>query len=375
MSSLPSFKLEDYLSTREFNAQYMFCASDVESRSIRSLLSLESHAEEKFLETNLSYTTTEGDEELRDLIAKRYKNLAKENILSFAGAEEGIYTTMRVLLEKNDHVICLTPCYQSSKALPETFCSISEWPLEKEKKNSSWKLNLDSLRKLIKKNTKMIVVNFPNNPTGFIPDEKTFLELIQIAREHDLYLFSDEVYRGLELNEKNRLPYAASLYEKALSLDVMTKSYGLAGLRIGWIACQDEKILKKLSGYKHYLSICNAGPSEFLAKLALRHEKKIWLENRLLLQKNFEELKNYFLSNSDLFTWFEPQGGCISYPQYRGKENISEIADRLFKECGLTILPCSVFSEENNHFRVSFGRKNMPEALKVFKEFFERKNK
>ena len=372
MSSLPSFKLEDYLSTREFNAKYMFCASDVESRSIKSLLSLESHAEEKFLETNLSYTTPEGDEELRDLIAKRYKNLAKENILCFAGAEEGIYTTMRVLLEKNDHAICLTPCYQSSKTLPETFCSISEWPLEKEEKNSSWKLNLNSLRKLIKKNTKMIVVNFPNNPTGFIPDEKTFLELIQIAREHDLYLFSDEVYRGLELNEKNRLPYAESLYKKALSLDVMTKSYGLAGLRIGWIACQDKKILQKLGAYKHYLSICNAGPSEFLAKLALRHEEKIWLENRLLLKKNFEELKNYFLSKPDLFKWYEPQGGCISYPQYRGKENISEIADRLFKECGLTILPCSVFSEENNHFRVSFGRKNMPEALKVFKKFFER---
>ena len=375
MSSLPSFKLEDYLSQREFSAKYMFCASDVESRSIRSLLSFESHSEEKFLEINLSYTTPEGDEELRELIAKRYQILAKENILCFAGAEEGIYTAMRVLLEKNDHAICLTPCYQSSKTLPETFCSISEWPLKKDEKNSSWRLNLDSLRKLIKKNTKMIVLNFPNNPTGFIPDKKTFLELIQIAREHDLYLFSDEVYRGLELNEKNRLPYAASLYEKALSLDVLTKSYGLAGLRIGWVACQDKKILKKLGAYKHYLSICNAGPSEFLAKLALRHEEKIWLENKLLLQKNFDELKNYFLSRPDLFKWYEPQGGCIAYPQYRGKENISEIADRLFKEYKLTILPCSVFSEENNHFRVSFGRKNMPEALKVFKKFFERQEK
>jgi aspartate/methionine/tyrosine aminotransferase len=369
MTSIPAFRLEEYLATREFNAKFMFCGSDVESRSIADLLSFISESErESFLNLSLKYTTPSGNIALRESLAEMIPGLHSRNFLCFAGAEEAIYATAQSLLNSSDHVVTITPCYQSLKTVAATICSVTEVPLDK--KDGSWHLDIEKIEDSIRPNTRIVFVNFPHNPTGFIPSQDVFQKLVDLVRKHGIYLFSDEVYYGLSLNPKDTLPYASQLYEKALSLGVCSKSFGLPGLRIGWISCQDEMTLDKLVNFKHYLSICNSAPSEYLAKIAIDHRDEIWAENNQLLTSNFKILKEYFNSNKELFEWMQPQGGCICYPRYRGREPILKLADDLLDRMGVVILPDWVYEQENNHFRLSFGRKNMTQALDQFSNFF-----
>lgn len=374
MKSLSDFRLEEYLAPREFSSNIMFCASDLESRSISELLSLASESDRRdFMDLSLRYTTPAGDFHLREALAKMIPGIPSSRFLCFSGAEEGIYCAARALLNSSDHVITVTPCYQSLKSVASSICEVTEVPLVKQK--GFWSLDLERITSSIRPNTKMVFVNFPHNPTGFIPTFQTFQELIRLVQKHNIYLFSDEAYQNLSLDPQSTLPSASTLYDRALSLGVMSKSFGLAGLRIGWISCQDETVLSRLARYKHYLSICNSAPSEFLARIAIEHRETIWAQNHELLSKNFKTLKTYFASHEDLFEWMQPQGGCICYPRFLGKERITTLADSLLSRYGVVILPDWVYEEENNHFRISFGRRNMPQALNLFAKFFEEMRK
>ncbi|RZW12693.1 MAG: aminotransferase class I/II-fold pyridoxal phosphate-dependent enzyme, partial [Desulfobulbaceae bacterium] len=260
------FELERYFSNWEFTAKYNLTASDIESMSISELLELASDKDrQEFNGQWLGYTETFGHPELLEEIAGTYDTINPDEVLCFAGAEEGLYTAMRVLLDQDDHVIVAVPNYQAAETVPSTICSVSGVPLDE---NDNWSLDIDRVKREIRSHTKLVSINFPNNPTGAVLDHDRFDALIDLCREHGLYLFSDEVYRLVEGDPSTRLPQAVDLYEKALSLNVMSKAYGLPGLRIGWIASKDKLLLTKMESYKHYLTICNSAPSERLAIIA-----------------------------------------------------------------------------------------------------------
>ncbi|MFK7823123.1 MAG: aminotransferase class I/II-fold pyridoxal phosphate-dependent enzyme [Oligoflexales bacterium] len=156
-----------------------------------------------------------------------------------------------------------------------------------------------------------------------------------------------------------------------MSLGVMSKSFGFAGLRIGWVTSQNRGILDKFGKFKHYLSICNSAPSEWLATKILKNQRKIIADNNHLVKENYKIVKGYFESAENIFQWVEPQGGCTAYPKYLGRGNILDVADHLLKDKGVLILPAWVYEQDNQHFRISFGRKNCKESLKLFSEFFQ----
>lgn len=369
-NKLEPFRLEEYLATREFSSRYMFCASDLESRTIKDVLDiLPDQEREEFLNQSLAYTLPEGDLELRKQISSLYTNLGSENVLCFAGAEEAIYSAASVFLSNNDHAIAVTPCYQSLASVAKSICKISEISIELI--DGQWELNIEKLIGQIKPNTKMIFINFPHNPTGFIPPKKIFKSIVDVAKKKGIIIFSDEVYRGIELNPSDQLPSASEIYSEAISLGVMSKSFGFAGLRIGWVTSQNPDLLDKLSKFKHYLSICNSAPSEWLATKILKNRHKILEENNQLVKKNYEIVRQYFNKQKKLFQWIEPKGGCTAYPRYLGRGNILDVADHIIKDKGVVILPDWVYQQENQHFRISFGRKNCPEALIHFSEFFQ----
>ena len=275
------FKLETYFSKWEFTAKYNLAASDVESLSISDLLDMSSTSDKQaFQDLWLGYTETFGNKELRYEISKTYDTAKPEHILCFAGAEEGIYVAMRVLLKHDDHAIIVVPNYQAAETIPLDICDVSGIPLNPEE---NWTLDIDRVKNEIRPNTKLISINFPNNPTGAILARERLDELIRICRYKGLYLFSDEVYRLLERNTQLRLPQVADIYERGLSLNVMSKAYGLPGLRLGWIMCKDKTILQNMERYKHYLSICNSAPSEHLSMIALKAKKQILERNRTCL--------------------------------------------------------------------------------------------
>lgn len=369
-----NFALETYFSKWEFRATHHMTASDAQSLSIGELLDLADLPQDHLASLHLGYTETWGAPDLRQAISETYDTLSPENVLCFAGAEEGVYTAMRVLLSAEDHAIVVVPNYQAAETVPLDICDVTGVALDP---GNHWHLDLDDIRQAIRPNTKLISVCFPNNPTGHIIPHDDYETLINICREHGLYLFSDEVYRGVELDPSKRIMQAADAFEKGLSLNVMSKAYGLPGLRIGWVATQDKEVLQQLERYKHYLSICNSAPSERLAVIALSVREKLLDRTRALTRSNVRKLDTFFAEYPDIFDWQHPDGSCIGYPRFLGRGGVELFCERLVEEEGVLLLPASIYRSElmaapTDRFRIGFGRDNMDAGLSAFRAFMDR---
>jgi aspartate/methionine/tyrosine aminotransferase len=369
------FALEVYFSKWEFTAKYNMTGSDAENMTLNELLALASVEDrEAFNTVSLGYTETFGAPALREVIATTYDTVRPEHLLCFAGAEEAIYATMQVLLEDEDHAIVITPNYQSAETVPLSICEVTGVPLEMD---NGWNLDLDRLRDAVRPNTKLISVNFPNNPTGRIIPRAALDTIVEICRQQGIWLFSDEVYRMIERDRSLRLPQAVDVYERAISLNVMSKAYGLPGLRIGWLACKERAMLVRIERYKHYLSICNSAPSEALALIALKARNHILGKNRQIVRNNIGELNAFFADYADLFDWKVPDGGCVGFIPYKGKDGVEAFTRRLVEESGVLFLPSSIYRSELNEvpancLRVGYGRSHVPQGIAALREWMER---
>lgn len=184
-------------------------------------------------------------------------------------------------------------------------------------------------------------------------------------------VFSDEVYRGLELDPSDRLPAMADLNERAVSLGVMSKTYGLAGLRIGWVATRDEELLNRLAAFKDYTTICNSAPGEFLATLALRHADTIAERNLEIIRGNLDQLDQFFESHTPMFAWKRPKAGSIAFPRLL-QDSVDVLCADLVERAGVLLLPGTLYGPDYNAFRIGFGRKNLPQALDRFDAYINK---
>lgn len=366
MTTLPDFRLETYFSKWEFKARYHMTASDAESMSLPELLAMASPSDREGFENMwLGYTETWGASDLRTEIAKTYRQQDRHNILCFAGASEGIFAANSVLLERDSHAIVVTPNYQSHETLPLAICDATGVPLDE---NDNWSLDVDRVADAIQPNTKLVTINFPHNPTGAIPTRDRYDALISLCRKHGIYILHDEIFNGLGQTGTQHLPFIADVYERGLSLNVTSKSFGLPGLRIGWIACQDRETLERMERLKHYLSICNSGPSERLAIIALKAKDKILARNNKIIDENLIKWDAFFENHEDLFDWQRPDGSCMAYPRYKGADGVEHFTRSLVEESGVFLLPSTIYHSElgevpNDRFRLGFGRKNLDEGL------------
>lgn len=365
------FKLEEYLAKYEFSASYLLCCSDAESFSMKEIIEYASDSEKELWDNlRLGYTEALGSPILCTKIASSlYPELKAENILCFAGAEDGIFCALHTLCEQGDHVIVLTPCYQSLMEIPKL--NGTEVTSVQLRAKNKWRIDLDEIKRAIKQNTKCVIINFPHNPTGQVITQEELNDLVEICDSHGLWLFSDEVYRLLGKPNDGWAKPAAEIYPKALSLGVMSKSFGMAGLRVGWIACQEKQQLKKIEYMKHYTSICNSAPSEIISLIALSNKDKILSRNNLIIEENLKLLDRFMDEYQDLFEWVKPQGGCVGFVKYKGQESIGSFSERLIKAKGVLIMPAHIYDYKSNYFRIGFGRKNMPEALGKLEEFIK----
>ncbi len=366
------FALEVYFSKWEFAAKYNLAGSDGENMTVAQLLALASPEDRAAFDAiGLGYTETFGPPALRAEIARTYDTVAPEHLLCFAGAEEAIYVAMKVLLRPGDHAIVITPNYQAAETVPLGICEVTGVPLDID---DHWNLDVDLLRAALRPNTRLISINFPNNPTGKIVSRQVFDAIVEICRSRGLWLFSDEVYRLIERDPALRLPQAVDVYERAISLNVMSKAYGLPGLRIGWLACKDRPTLVRFERYKHFLSICNSAPSEVLARIALKARDRILEKNRKVIRDNLAALNAFFADCSHLFDWREPDGGCVGFIRYKGAEGVEEFTRRLVEEAGILFLPSSLYRSElgpvpDNCLRVGFGRSHVPAGFAVLRKW------
>lgn len=365
---LPRFRLEDYLAQYEFKAPYLFCCSDAESWTQKEILDLaDAEMQEAWGNLNLGYTEVPGHPLLREAIARLYPGLTAENILCFGGAEEGIFCSANVLCRAGDHAIVFTPCYQSLQDLPLSLGAEVTGIELKEK--DRWLPDLDALKSAIRPNTRALLINFPHNPTGAMLPAAIEQEILNLADQHGFNIFSDEVYRLLGGGGTSWRPPLATQSPNAISLGVVSKAYGLPGLRIGWIACQDTRLLKEIEYVKYYTSICCSAPSELLSTIALRSGEKLLERNNALVNSNLKLLDHFFEKHTQHFSWVRPQGGCVGFVHYKGKTPVDTLAQELIQQQGVLIVPGSIFSAPGNDFRIGFGRKNMPEVLARFEAF------
>ncbi len=353
-----NFELEKFFAEWEFKAKYHMTASDLESWTVKEILELDGSAESDLDNMWLGYTEVRGGPEVRQAIAETYDTLSADDILCFCGANEGIYATMRGLLQKGDHAIVVVPNYQSHETVPLEICQVTGVVLHEE---NDWRIDMDEVRAAIRPNTKLMVMNFPNNPTGAVMPKEDLDTLIAILREHGIYLFSDEVFRLMELDEADRMPQIADIYEKGISLNVMSKAYGLPGLRVGWIASKDAEALQLIEDYKHYLSMCNSAPSEFITTVALQNREPILHRNRELTRTNLAQLDTFLADYPELFSWVRPKGSCIGFVRYSGEEGVESFCKTLLVDHGILFLPASLYQSEllhfnAQHFRIGFGR-------------------
>lgn len=366
MPTLPDFRLETHFAKWEFKARYHMTASDAESLSLRDLLAMATPQErESFEGMWLGYTETYGAPDLRETIATTYQRQTADDVLCFAGASEGIFAANNVILDQDSHAIVVTPNYQSHETLPLAICDATGVPLDPD---DNWSLDIDRIKAAIRPNTRLVTINFPHNPTGAILPLDRYLALVDLCRTHGIYILHDEIFNGLGPSDATHLPFVADIYERGLSLGVMSKSYGLPGLRIGWIACQDHDVLSKMERMKHYLSICNSGPSERLAQIALTHRAALLQRNCQIVDENLPKWDAFFARHPDLFDWHRPDGACMGFPRYKGPEGAQEFCRALVEDSGVLFLPSAIYSSDlgptpTDRFRLGFGRKGLDEGL------------
>ncbi len=365
---LPDFKLERYFAKYEFNSSYLLCCSDCESFTVKEILKLgDASAAEALEKLWLGYTEAQGHPELRGAIANLYREVSEKNVLVCSGAEEAIFIFMNIALNKGDHIIVQYPCYQSLFEIARSIgCEITQWAMKEE---NNWQPDLDILKDNIKANTKAIIINSPHNPTGHLMSQDMLQQIIDLARQKNILLFSDEVYRGLEYDVTDQLTAACDIYENAVSLGVMSKTYGLAGLRIGWIVTRNQEIYQKMASFKDYTSICNSAPSELLATIALRNHQKLALRNLEIIKNNLQLLDHFFTKYKHWFNWQKPKAGPIAFPSIKGDRNAEDFCHDLVTSKGVLLLPGNYYDFGHRNFRIGFGRKNLPQCLAGLEQY------
>ena len=362
------FKLERYFAQHEFTAKYLLSSSDCDGYSMNYVLEQASAKELELWESlALGYTESEGHPLLREAILQYYNLKNIENVI-VASPGELNFIAMNVLLQPNDHAIVVSPAYQSlSEVVKSLNCEVSYW----QPNAKTWEFDTDVLGSLIQHNTKLIILNFPHNPTGAYLSGKQLDEIVRLAEKHDAWIFSDEMYRKLMVSDMPELPPVCDIYNKGISLWGTSKSFGLAGLRVGWLVARNKEFLHKVVSFKDYLSICSSAPAEILALIALNHPEKFIQPNLEKIKANLHLFSEFALRHSHLFTFIPPKAGSVAFVKMNIPESSLDFSNRLVEETGIMTVPAEMFEYPGKFLRIGFGRKSFSEVLEKLEKYLD----
>ncbi|MDR2010315.1 MAG: aminotransferase class I/II-fold pyridoxal phosphate-dependent enzyme [Bacteroidales bacterium] len=363
---IESFKLERYFAEYEFSTKYLLSSSDCDGYSLEYILNCADTNELKLWhELKFGYTDSAGSLFLREAISAQYQNISENDVLVMSPGEAN-FILMNVVLNEGDEVICTGPAYQSLYQIAKDLgCNIKFWyPAS----GTTYFYDTSDLKRLITKRTKLLIINFPHNPTGFIPSESELNEIINIARINNILLFSDEMYHQLVHDRNSNIPSVCDLYENSVSLWGMAKSFGLAGLRLGWIATKRHDLIEKIVSFKDYLTICNNAAGEVLSYIALKHKEKFIEPNIEKIVRNKHIFMNFVNHNSDLLEFSETKAGSTALVKLKIHCSAYKYSEKLVKETGIMLVPSEMFEYGDKHVRIGFGRENFPEILNVWQK-------
>lgn len=362
------FQTELYYALYEFNAPFMLSASDCESLTIGELLAMSGRDLADLARVPLYYTESQGNPQLRQAIAQTYQTVHPDEIVVLTAPEEGIYLFMHTLLEADDEVVVLTPAYDSLTNVVTHICGparVKKWEIVPA--GDHWHLDLHQLEQQLTPQTRLVIVNFPHNPTGYLPDPTQFQALLDLLAQRRIWLFCDEMYRGLEIDNTPTLPSAADLYERAVILAGLSKVHGLPGLRSGWLVIKEKATRDRFINWKHYTTICPPAPSEFLAIAALQAQDKLIARNRAIIQQNLAIAEPFFRRWPNLFTWRAPAAGSVALVEIAVPSALA-YCYQLVEKAGVLLLPGPFLGSPDRFVRFGTGRVNFPTNLAHYEQ-------
>lgn len=365
------FETEHFFARYEFNTPYQLCNSDCETMTVEELLQMAGIELEMFGRLPLGYTETEGDPVLREAIADSYTSVGADEVLVLGSPVEGIYLTAQALLDPEDEVVVLTPAYDALVNVFEHIVGrerVKKWTLLPDK--DTWVLDLPTLLALISDKTKLLVVNFPHNPTGYLPTLDELHTLTSIAAERGVWIFYDEMYFGLIHSGTPPIPSAADIYERAIVLSGLSKTHGLPGLRAGWLVVRDSDLRAQLLNWKFYTSICPPAPTEFLAEVALAVQEQLRARNIAIIEQNLALAEAFFGRWSELFVWRRPLAGSTGLVRMN-VPSVTTFAEQLVQGAGVLIQPAVMLGTDDHYFRMGFGREAFGEALQQLDNYLQ----
>lgn len=366
---LAPFKLERYFARYEFVAPYLLCPSDCEALTLDELLQLESGARDSLAALQLGYVEAAGAPAVRAGVAALFESAQPDDVLLHAGSSEAIFAFMNCALQAGDHVIVQHPCYQSHYEVARSIgCDVTLWTGDERR---GWELDVDFLKRELRANTKAVMLTLPHNPTGYLMTRETLDAVIALLRTRGIVLFADEIFRFIEQDPAMRLPGAVDLYERAVSVGGLSKTFGLPGVRVGWAVSRDHALLERMAALKDYLSLCNGAVDESLAGIALRNRAALHARSLAIINANLRILDAFFERHAALFRWQRPRAGSVGLVRYSGGEGTETFCDQVVRSSGVMLLPSVELEFGDAHFRVGFGRRNMPEAVSRLDAYLE----
>lgn len=356
---IKEFGVEIWMNEYENTCLYNLAETCVESLTVEQLLDMAGKRDvilDELLPMKLTYGAIEGSDRLRDNITQIYRQQKRDNILITHGAIGANALIHETLVEPGDRVVSVLPTYQQHYSIPESYGA--DVQIVKLKEENQFLPDLEELQQATNSNTKLITINNPNNPTGALMEEEFLLKVVDIARACDAYLLCDEVYRGTDAEGDGFTASIADLYEKGISTASMSKSFSLAGLRLGWIAAPVD-VIHAVTIHRDYNTISVGMLDDHFASIALECRDKILQRGRDICNTNREVLDKW-IENEPLISYVKPKSGTVALLKYHLPMTSREFCVQLLESKGVMFTPGSVLEMEGY---VRIGYANNPKVL------------
>ena len=299
---------------------------------------------------------------LRTNIASLYKQLSAENIAVVNGGEEAIYIVMRSLLQAGDELLVQTPSYQSLSVVAEAAgCRVIPVPMSFENR---WRFDIEAYRRALTPRTKMMVINYPHNPTGAALTTQDLEVITDFCETHRLTLVSDEAYRFLEIEPGYSTTSLADYCNNAVALGSFSKTFAAPGLRLGWVATRNPTLLSRFSAYRHFTSTCTNLPCQWIGNEILARRSDIIARSNRLIQENARLLADFIAAFPQYFAYVPPAGASMAYVRLLNGRRASVFAEDVLKATGVLLIPSSVLETSDEFLRIGLGRKSFPECVR-----------
>jgi len=368
---IKDFGVEIWMNLYENNCKYNLAETCVESMTVKELLTQAGNQDEvmnNILNMQMSYGDIEGSDKLISGVRSLYKNIDAKKVAITHGAIGANALTMFSLVEPGDRVISVLPTYQQHYSIPEAYGA--DVKILQLKPENNFLPDLKELESLVNDNTKLICINNPNNPTGALMDKSFLKEIVEIAKSVDAYIICDEVYRGLDHEGSGFTTSIADLYDKGISSGSISKTFSLAGLRIGWLV-GPEDFIEQVNKRRDYTTISCGRIDDYLASIALENKDKIIERNHKIVRDNIKILDEW-VNNEPKITYVKPKSGTTAFLKYDFDMPSEEFCIKLLESKGVMLVPGTALHTEG-FLRIgyAFSPSALKKGLEKLSEFLE----